>query len=58
MTKDFRENQQPPKTEGILRDGKDDGRKDGSKELSTKTESFTRNNPLFSINQYEIKRAS
>jgi hypothetical protein len=47
---DVRENPQLPKTEGILRDGKDDGRKDGGEELSIKTESFTQNNPQFSIN--------
>jgi hypothetical protein len=50
MTKDVRENQQLPKMEGIPRDGNDDGREDGSEELSIKTESFTHNNPQFSIN--------
>jgi hypothetical protein len=34
MTKDISENQQLPKMVGILRDGKDDGRNHGSKELS------------------------
>jgi hypothetical protein len=42
MTKGARENQQLPKIDGILRDGKYDGRNDGSNELSIKTESFTR----------------
>jgi hypothetical protein len=54
MTKDAGEDQKPPKTEGILRGGNDDGTNDGSKGLSIKTGSFTHNNPHFSIKQTRL----
>jgi hypothetical protein len=57
MTKDSRENEQLPKTEGILRGGNDDRRKDGSNGLSIKTGSFTYNKSPLLYQSNEINRA-